>query len=56
MLKNALNDRRLDYKDKSKHSINKLSLGDKDSTSVVLDSSYKPFNIRELDAGKIMYD
>mmetsp|Transcript_8255 Transcript_8255/g.7315 ORF Transcript_8255/g.7315 Transcript_8255/m.7315 type:complete len:178 (+) Transcript_8255:1211-1744(+) len=46
MLLNALNNRPLDYMDKK----------DKNATPVVLNNSYKPFNVNELDTGKIIYN
>jgi len=33
-----------------------VKIEDKYATEVVLDNSYKPFNVRELDSGKILYN
>jgi hypothetical protein len=56
---NALNDRQLNYVQKSKlhnHLNAHYFIEDKNAVPIKIKSTYKPFNIRELDAGKIIYN
>lgn len=61
LIMNALNDRPLNYIPKCKHKhqmtfILTSLIADKQTKPIIIENTYKPFNIRELDTAKIIYN